>query len=360
MEAAVEAMSVPLTLLMVVDETGNGSPEIKHLISDGVEMLRTLHQHAHGLLGSQPLDLQAIGTEWAQQAGAAAKAYQDQHDPEIFKNRERLYGTRARALSQVTSVQSTRPKSPVKGSMMSGDLRSRFREPWQLGENEAEQAFQWIVEGTLPSAIPTTLGGINNLVDQITPKAMERVHDSIRERVTGPTAFPEEMFEAIEQGFRIRLTQLLIERARQGPFAEPQPEGAELGGSIGGRAELIRQEMIRLSGRWGTSPKAIESMLQSEPPAAKASDSEAWDLGLRAAEFMSSSDPWREWIASLPADSDKRTAEANHFTDLMLDPMSGANMFWATSPIADDASRYFVFAASYRRAVLRAAIASED
>lgn len=84
-------------------------------------------------------------------------------------------------------------------------------EPWHLGELEAEQAFEWIVEDTLPSAIPTTPRGIEQLVDEITPLAMERVNQRIRASITGVTAFPQEMFDAIEEGFRLRLRLLLSE-----------------------------------------------------------------------------------------------------------------------------------------------------
>jgi hypothetical protein len=95
------------------------------------------------------------------------------------------------------------------------DLRRRFSHPWQLGEKLAEEAFGWIVEDTVPSAIPTTWAGIAELVDRITPMAMGRASELIRQALAGPVAFPRDMFTAIEEGFRLRLTQLLIQRAEE-------------------------------------------------------------------------------------------------------------------------------------------------
>ena len=81
---------------------------------------------------------------------------------------------------------------------------------------EADQAFEWIVEGTEPSAIPTTPTAINELVEKVTPMAMERISGMIRASIDRPTAFPREMLEAIEQAFTLRLTQLFVERSRGG------------------------------------------------------------------------------------------------------------------------------------------------
>lgn len=124
------------------------------------------------------------------------------------------------------------------------------------------------------------------------------------------------------------------------------------------KARLIREEMIHRGQRAGMDSRAIELMLELERPAAKADDSEAWNLGLRAAEFFFGVEPGQEWLAGLPADANEWVVRANAFVDIALDPMGPANMVWATSPVADDPGRYAVFAASYRAAVLKVVAAT--
>jgi hypothetical protein len=55
------------------------------------------------------------------------------------------------------------------------ELLMRRRACWDTGEEAAREAFGWIVEDTHPSAIPTDGPGIEKLVQDLTPKAMERV-----------------------------------------------------------------------------------------------------------------------------------------------------------------------------------------
>jgi hypothetical protein len=96
---------------------------------------------------------------------------------------------------------------------MSEELKAKYAKAWDLGEREAQKAFDWIVEDTEPSAIPTSPEGVADLVDAITPDAMDRLNLMLEQAVTGPTAFPKDMFVAIEEAFRLRFAHLLTDRA---------------------------------------------------------------------------------------------------------------------------------------------------
>jgi hypothetical protein len=96
---------------------------------------------------------------------------------------------------------------------MRDELKAKYPEAWEMGKREAQQAYEWIVEETLPSAIPTTQDGIAKLVDDITPMAMDRLNGMLKEQLTGPTAFPKDLFVAIEQAFREELTWKFAARA---------------------------------------------------------------------------------------------------------------------------------------------------
>jgi hypothetical protein len=125
-------------------------------------------------------------------------------------------------------------------------------------------------------------------------------------------------------------------------------------GDEGSRAELVRQEMVHRGKRSEMDEGAIELMLKSHGPSAEATDSDAWDLGQEAADFLIKSDVGRDWLAGLPSDLDERAAHVRDFVDLTLDPMQAANMFWAVSPIAATPESFYTFAASYRAAVMAA------
>jgi hypothetical protein len=121
------------------------------------------------------------------------------------------------------------------------------------------------------------------------------------------------------------------------------------------RAEAIRTEMIHRGERDGMEERAIDLMLRSESPHEHAKDSDAWDLGEQAATSFMQSEPGEEWLDELPAETGEREASVQMFVDLTLDPMGAANMFWATSDIADDPTRYWTFGAAYRSTMLTAA-----
>ena len=85
---------------------------------------------------------------------------------------------------------------------------------WDTGEEAAREAFGWIVEGTLPSALPTDSPGIERLVRDLTPKAMARVAAAFAETWKGheAVAVPEDYEALIEGGFQMEMTKLLVRR----------------------------------------------------------------------------------------------------------------------------------------------------
>ncbi len=94
------------------------------------------------------------------------------------------------------------------------DLLERRRYCWRTGEEAAREAFGWIVEDTLPSTIPTDSAGIEKLVQDLTPKALERVNAALAEAWRGQAiAVPKDMWELIESGFQMEMTKLPVQRA---------------------------------------------------------------------------------------------------------------------------------------------------
>lgn len=94
-------------------------------------------------------------------------------------------------------------------------LLERRRACWATGEEAAREAFGWIVEDTLPSAIPTDGPGIEQLTQDLTPKAMERVAAAFAETRKGheAVAVPEDCEGLIEGAFQMEMTKLLVRRA---------------------------------------------------------------------------------------------------------------------------------------------------
>lgn len=95
------------------------------------------------------------------------------------------------------------------------DLLERRRACWAAGEEAAREAFGWIVEDTLPSALPTDRPGIEGLVEELMPKAMERVSAVFAEAWSGhaQVAVPEDYQVLTEGGFAMEMTKLLVRRA---------------------------------------------------------------------------------------------------------------------------------------------------
>lgn len=104
MEAALDALIVPLALVGVVGERPDRPAETDALLAEGLGMARLLHQHAHGWIGGgQSLDLQQSGTNWTARAMKTVQTYQDERDGSVFKGNPRLMEMRTLVMSSIAN-----------------------------------------------------------------------------------------------------------------------------------------------------------------------------------------------------------------------------------------------------------------
>jgi hypothetical protein len=102
MEAVVDQFVAPMAMLGVVKERSSTPMEAQQLYGEGMELVRTVHAHAHGWVGDEAtFGLQPRGTAWTQRALTLAMRYQDDQDPAIFKGNPRLMEMRDVVLAEI-------------------------------------------------------------------------------------------------------------------------------------------------------------------------------------------------------------------------------------------------------------------